>query len=125
MIILKKMFFGMVEMKDFKKQIKKRIITCFLRKLLCCVKYVLFGILKLGNKGCKFQNLISKEKTTAVHILLCESYFVGLIYKQIFIKKKYTHTKRNCLFSDAAHQRNYSLTLFSWVWKVIFPLAAS
>lgn len=46
MIILKKMFFWNGRDEGLKKQIKKRIITCFLRKLLCCVKYVLFGILK-------------------------------------------------------------------------------
>lgn len=90
---------------------------------MLCKIHVIWDFKNLVVRVVNFRILFVKKKTTAVHILLCESYFVGLIYKQIFIKKN-THTpSENCLFRDAAHQRNYSLTLFLvGCGKVIFPL---
>lgn len=67
----------------FKKTVSSRRKTCPLR----CIK--------LGNKDYKFQNVISKKKKKATtgSGILCENYFVDLIYIQIFILKN-THTPR-------------------------------
>ena len=88
---------------------------------MLCKIHVIWDFKNLVIRVVNFRIRFLKKKTTAVHILLCESYFVGLIYKQIFIKKN-THTKRKLLIQGRCSPKELFFdSVFSWVWEGNFP----